>query len=29
MAAVTGSLFYGLLVLSERKITFWHPSYRT
>lgn len=28
VAAVTGSLFYGLLVLSERKITFWHPSYR-
>jgi len=28
MAAVTGSLFYGLLVLAERKITFWHPSYR-
>ena len=29
MAAVTGSLFYGLLVLAERKATFWHPSYRT
>jgi NitT/TauT family transport system permease protein len=29
MAAVTGSVFYGLLVLAERKITFWHPSYRT
>jgi NitT/TauT family transport system permease protein len=29
MAAVTGSVFYGLLVLIERKITFWHPSYRT
>jgi NitT/TauT family transport system permease protein len=29
MAAVTGSLFYGALVLAERKITFWHPSYRT
>ncbi len=29
VAAVTGSLFYGLLVLTERKITFWHPSYRT
>jgi NitT/TauT family transport system permease protein len=28
MAAVTGSVFYGLLVLAERKITFWHPSYR-
>ncbi len=29
MAAVTGSTFYGLLVLAERKTTFWHPSYRT
>ena len=29
VAAVTGSLFYGLLVLAERKTTFWHPSYRT
>jgi NitT/TauT family transport system permease protein len=29
VAAVTGSLFYALLVLLERKTTFWHPSYRT
>lgn len=28
LAAVTGSLFYGLLVLAERSVTFWHPSYR-
>lgn len=28
VAAVTGSLFYGLLALIERKVTFWHPSYR-
>jgi NitT/TauT family transport system permease protein len=29
VAAVTGSLFYALLVLAERGVTFWHPSYRT
>ncbi len=29
VAAVTGSLFYALLVLTERHVTFWHPSYRT
>ncbi len=29
LAAVTGSAFYALLVLSERAVTFWHPSYRT
>jgi NitT/TauT family transport system permease protein len=29
VAALTGSLFYALLVLIERKTTFWHPSYRT
>jgi NitT/TauT family transport system permease protein len=29
VAAVVGSVFYGLLVLAERKITFWHPSYRS
>lgn len=29
VAAVTGSLFYALLVLAERAVTFWHPSYRT
>ena len=28
VAAVTGSLFYALLVLAERQVTFWHPSYR-
>ncbi|MFO1034471.1 MAG: ABC transporter permease [Hyphomicrobiales bacterium] len=28
VAAVTGSLFYALLVLAERHVTFWHPSYR-
>lgn len=28
MAAVVGSLFYGLLALAERFVTFWHPSYR-
>ncbi len=28
VAAITGSLFYGCLALLERKITFWHPSYR-
>ncbi|MEJ1157471.1 ABC transporter permease [Prosthecomicrobium sp. N25] len=28
VAAVTGSLFYGLLALAERAVTFWHPSYR-
>jgi NitT/TauT family transport system permease protein len=28
VAAVTGSLFYALLVLAERAVTFWHPSYR-
>ncbi len=29
LAAVTGSLFYALLVLAERAVTFWHPSYRS
>lgn len=28
LAAVVGSLFYGLLALFERTATFWHPSYR-
>ena len=28
VAAVTGSVFYGLLVAVERVVTFWHPSYR-
>jgi NitT/TauT family transport system permease protein len=29
VAAVTGSLFYAVLVVIERRTTFWHPSYRT
>jgi NitT/TauT family transport system permease protein len=28
VAAVAGSGFYGLLVLLERRVTFWHPSWR-
>ncbi len=28
VAAVAGSMFYGLLALLERALTFWHPSYR-
>jgi NitT/TauT family transport system permease protein len=28
VAAVAGSLFYGVLALCERLLTFWHPSYR-
>jgi NitT/TauT family transport system permease protein len=28
VAALAGSAFYGLLTLVERKVTFWHPSYR-
>jgi NitT/TauT family transport system permease protein len=28
VAAVTGSLLYALLVVIERAVTFWHPSYR-
>jgi NitT/TauT family transport system permease protein len=28
VAAVTGSLFYALVALVERRITFWHASYR-
>jgi NitT/TauT family transport system permease protein len=28
LAAVTGSLFYGILALAERLVTFWHPSFR-
>jgi NitT/TauT family transport system permease protein len=28
VAAVTGSLFYALIALAERWVTFWHPSYR-
>jgi len=29
VAAVAGSMFYGLLALLERRLTFWHPSYRS
>jgi NitT/TauT family transport system permease protein len=29
VAAITGSVFYGLLVALERRMTFWHPSYRS
>ena len=29
VAAVTGSVFYGLIVVAERFVTFWHPSVRT
>ena len=28
VAAVTGSLFYGLVAVIERRATFWHASYR-
>jgi NitT/TauT family transport system permease protein len=28
VAALAGSASYGLLTLIERKVTFWHPSYR-
>ncbi len=28
VAALAGSLFYGLIALIERAVTFWHPSYR-
>jgi NitT/TauT family transport system permease protein len=28
VAAVSGSMFYGVLALMERALTFWHPSYR-
>ena len=28
VAALAGSLSYGLIALLERKVTFWHPSYR-
>lgn len=29
VAALAGSLSYGLIALLERVITFWHPSYRS
>jgi NitT/TauT family transport system permease protein len=28
VAAIAGSTFFGILVLIERKVTFWHPSNR-
>ncbi|TBN41789.1 ABC transporter permease [Paracoccus subflavus] len=28
VAAVAGSLFYGIVALIEKKVTFWHPSQR-
>jgi NitT/TauT family transport system permease protein len=28
VAAVAGSVFYGLVALIERRVTFWHPSQR-
>ena len=28
VAAVAGSVFYGLITLIERMCTFWHPSFR-
>ncbi|MEP4034794.1 ABC transporter permease [Roseibium polysiphoniae] len=28
VAALAGSLFYGLIALAERAVTFWHPSIR-
>ncbi len=28
VAALAGSLFYGLVALVERRLTFWHPSQR-
>jgi NitT/TauT family transport system permease protein len=29
MAALAGSLFYGVISVVERAATFWHPSFRT
>ncbi|MGO7601860.1 ABC transporter permease, partial [Rhizobium ruizarguesonis] len=28
VAALAGSIFYGLIALNERAVTFWHPSMR-
>ena len=28
LSALAGSAFYGLIALVERRLTFWHPSYR-
>jgi NitT/TauT family transport system permease protein len=29
VSALAGSLFYGLIAVVERALTFWHPSYRS
>ena len=29
VAALAGSLSYGLIALAERAVTFWHPSMRS
>lgn len=29
VAAIAGSVFYGVIALVERAVTFWHPSYRS
>jgi NitT/TauT family transport system permease protein len=29
VGALAGSLFYGIITLIERWVTFWHPSQRT
>jgi NitT/TauT family transport system permease protein len=29
VAALAGSVFYGVMALIERACTFWHPSFRT
>ena len=28
VAALAGSVFYGIMALIERAVTFWHPSFR-
>ncbi|TIP88489.1 MAG: ABC transporter permease, partial [Mesorhizobium sp.] len=28
VAALAGSVFYGVVALFERAVTFWHPSVR-
>jgi NitT/TauT family transport system permease protein len=28
IAALAGSVFYGVVALAERAVTFWHPSVR-
>jgi NitT/TauT family transport system permease protein len=28
VAALTGSILYGLVAMLERRVTFWHPSFR-